>query len=165
MNVCHAARDLSSKATASLNFFFGRQTARQRISPPSLYTSHVATASRHTARTARDPRSTHRYAAHTARTQWPCAHASDATPQIESRLYMPVDTHALGARSRLCTPRSRLYMPTKTPRVQHGLLPVEKKGYTCQLRRLASNMAYCLLRKKAIHANSDASRPTWLIAC
>jgi hypothetical protein len=52
---------------------------------------------------------------------------------------------------------------TKTPRVQHGLLPVEEKGYTCQ-RRLASNMAYCLLRRKAIHAE-DASRPTWLIAC
>jgi hypothetical protein len=149
MNACHAARDLSSKATASLNFFFGRQTARQRCQPS----------------TARDPRSTHWYAAHTPRTQWPRAHAPDATPQIESRLYMPVDTHALGARSRLCTPRSRLYMPTKTPRIQHGLLPVEEKGYTCQLRRLASNMAYCLLKRKAIHANSDASRPTWLIAC
>jgi hypothetical protein len=41
----------------------------------------------------------------------------------------------------------------KTPRVQHGLLPVEEKGYTCQRRRLASNMAYCLLRKRHyVHA-------------
>ena len=122
------------------------------------------------------------------------------------RLYMP--TRRLASNTAYCQLRKRLYMPmtnrayclsrkaiyasrtwliacrmaihaNKTPRVQHGLLPVEK-GYTCLRQhgllpverghtclqtwltackalympttRLASNAAYCLLRK-AIHAD------------